>query len=1233
MSAASTMTEAERQLREALSTRIVFMDGAMGTMIQRYQLEEADFRGEKFKEHGKPLKGCNDLLVFTRPDVIGEIHRQYLEAGADIIETNTFNGTSVALLDYGMEHIARELNIQAAKVAREAADVVAAKDGRPRFVAGAVGPTNKTCSLSGDVENPGARNITFEELVVAYGEQIDGLVIGGSDIILVETIFDTLNAKAALFAYDKYFDERPDSPRLPLMISGTLIDKAGRTLSGQTAEAFYISVQHARPLAVGLNCALGAEEMRAHIQRISAMADCYVLCYPNAGLPNAMGGYDETPAAMARHLSGFAGDNIVNIVGGCCGTTPDTIKAIVDALRDQPPRVPPVLPYQMWLSGLEPLRISKESNFVNIGERCNVAGSRVFCRLIQENNYEKGVNIASEQVASGAQLLDLNFDDGMLDGVRCMTNFVNHVVTEPNASKVPLVIDSSKFEVIVAGLRCAQGRCIVNSISLKDGEAGFIEKAKIVRRFGAAVIVMAFDEEGQAVDCARKVAICHRSFKILTEIVGFRAEDIVFDPNILTVATGMEEHANYAVDFINACTAIKALMPGVKISGGVSNLSFAFRGNEPMRAAMHSVFLYHAIKAGMDMGIVNAGQVVIYEDIEKGLRDLIEDVVLNRHAGAAEKLLQYATSMDKTASVSGGATDEWRKLDCVERIKYALVHGIDTYVVEDTEEARQSLSSPLDVVEGPLMGGMNKVGDLFAAGKMFLPQVIKSARVMKKAVAHLVPYMEALKLQSNITTGAGTVVMATVKGDVHDIGKNIVMVVLQCNGYRVIDLGVMVPCEKILKAVRDEKADVLGLSGLITPSLDEMVFNAREMQRLGLKIPLLIGGATTSKLHTAVRIAPKYDEPVIHVLDASRCVPVVAALLDPAQKTDYIADLREEYEDIRIDHAASRAKADPPIPLAQVRAKRPQLQHVGCARPSYFGARALTMDIARVRKYIDWNPFFSLWQLQGKYPNRNYPKIFKDETVGAQAKKLFDEANALLDETLSKLEIRAAVAFYPAASRGDDVVMFADETRSTEVGVFHMMRQQSGEAPYFCLSDFVAPEGGAPDYVGAFAVSCFGADELAAGFQAQSDDYNAISIKALADRLAEAAAEALHEDVRRSLWGYCPSEDASVDDMLHVRYQGIRPAPGYPSQTDHTEKTTLWKIADVEALAGITLTDSLMASPGASVCGQYFAHPNSKYFAVGKLQRDQIEDYAARKGISVAEAERWLSTWLAYDRD
>lgn len=1248
----------ESELRSVLQQRIMVLDGGMGTMIQRQKLEEPDFRGDEFREHLLPLKGNNDLLSITQPQVIYNIHKEYLQAGADIIETNTFSSTSIAQADYGLQHLAYRLNKTSAELARKAADDVFKQTGCKRYVAGAVGPTNRTLSISPSVEKPDFRNITFDELVEAYTEQVSGLLDGGADILLVETIFDTANAKAALFAIELLFEKKNE--RKPLFISGTIVDRSGRTLSGQTGEAFVISVSHAKPLCIGLNCALGATEMRPFIEAIGKSTSAFVLCYPNAGLPNTFGGYDETPEVTASSLKEFAMDGLVNIVGGCCGTTPGHIRAISEAVSHCQPRAPAAEIYHEYLqlSGLEPFRIGPYTNFVNIGERCNVAGSRKFAKLIMAGNYEEALSIAKAQVEMGAQVLDINMDEGMLEGPAAMARFCTFIASEPDIARVPLCIDSSNFSVIEAGLKCCQGKCIVNSISLKEGEQEFLQRATTVKRYGAAVVVMAFDEEGQATGTDRKVEICTRAYKLLVNKVGFDPNDIIFDPNILTIGTGMEEHSDYAVNFIGATKLIKDTLPRARVSGGLSNLSFSFRGMEAIREAMHGAFLYHAIKDGMDMGIVNAGNLPVYDNIDKELLLLCENLIWNRDPEATDKLLLYAQN-----NVKGGKkmvqTEDWREEAVEARLEYALIKGIDKYVLEDVEECRTQVARytrPLHIIEGPLMNGMKVVGDLFGAGKMFLPQVIKSARVMKKAVGHLIPFMEKEREEMMALTGStedtdpyqGTVVLATVKGDVHDIGKNIVSVVLGCNNFRVIDLGVMVPCNHILREAVAHKADIIGLSGLITPSLDEMIHVAKEMERLGMSTPLLIGGATTSKTHTAVKIAPRYSSPVIHVLDASRSVVVCSQLMDNVMKEEYFEELKEEYEEIRHDHYES-LKDRQYLSLNQAREKALHIDWSSVPKPvcpQFLGTRVFEWyDLNSLLDFIDWKPFFDVWQLRGKYPNRGYPKIFNDKTVGSEARHLFDDAQQLLNQMIdtSGLTGRGIVGFWRAQSQGDDIYVYQDDVivhENTEpIAVFHGLRQQvekdtSNSEPYLCLSDFIAPvDSGVPDYIGVFAVAVFGAEELSQQFQAKGDDYNSIMVKALADRLAEAFAEELHARVRKDLWGYSAEEALQTSDLLRVRYQGIRPAAGYPSQPDHTEKSTMWSLAAIQDKTGISLTESFAMKPAASVSGLYFSNPQASYFAVGKITEEQVEDYAMRKGMDVSVVKKWLAPILAYDSE
>ncbi|XP_068611013.1 methionine synthase [Brachionichthys hirsutus] len=1247
----------EAELRAALQQRIMVLDGGMGTMIQQHKFEEGHFRGEEFKEHPLPLMGNNDVLSITQPDVIYGIHKEYLLAGSDIIETNTFSSTSIAQTDYGLEHMAYRLNKASAELARKAVDDFTKQTGCKRYVAGALGPTNRTLSISPSVERPDFRNITFDALVEAYSEQVRGLLDGGADILLVETIFDTANAKAALFAIDLLFEH--GCRRTPIFISGTIVDRSGRTLSGQTGEAFVLSVSHVKPLCVGLNCALGAAEMRPFIEAVGKSTTAFIICYPNAGLPNTFGGYDETPQVTASHMKDFATDGLVNIVGGCCGTTPAHIRAIAESVKLCQPRVPPADVYKdhMLLSGLEPFRIGPYTNFVNIGERCNVAGSRKFAKLIAAGNYEEALSVAKAQVEMGAQVLDINMDEGMLDGPTAMARFCNLIGSEPDIARVPLCIDSSNFSVIEAGLKCCQGKCIVNSISLKEGEQDFLSRSATVKRYGAAVVVMAFDEEGQATEIDRKVEICTRAYELLVNKVGFDPNNIIFDPNILTIGTGLEEHNDYAVNFMKAARRIKETLPGARVSGGLSNLSFSFRGMEVIREAMHGAFLYHAIKSGMDMGIVNAGNLPVYDDIDKQLLLLCENIIWNRDPDATEKLLAYAQNNVKGAK-KVVQTDEWRQAGVEERLEYALLKGIEKYVVEDVEECRthSDFARPIHIIEGPLMNGMKVVGDLFGAGKMFLPQVIKSARVMKKAVGYLIPFMEKERAEmmamsestEEVDPYQGTIVLATVKGDVHDIGKNIVGVVLGCNNFRVIDLGVMVPCDKILREAVARKADFIGLSGLITPSLDEMIYVAKEMQRLGFTTPLLIGGATTSKTHTAVKIAPRYSAPAIHVLDASRSVVVCSQLLDESQREEYFEDIKEEYEEIRQEHYDS-LKDRRYLRLPQARQKALRVDWLSSPRPvcpRFLGTRVFeSYDLNSLLDYIDWKPFFDVWQLRGKYPNRGYPKIFKDKTVGAEARRVFDDAQRLLNQMIDGCSLtgRGLVGFWPARADGDDINVYEDDVTlprdSEPIATFHGLRQQaekdgSSSEPYLCLSDFVAPvHGGVADYIGVFAVGVFGADELSQRFQAEGDDYSSIMVKALADRLAEAFAEELHARVRKELWGYSSDEALQASELHRIRYQGIRPAAGYPSQPDHTEKTTMWSLARIQEKTGIDLTESLAMTPAASVCGLYFSNPQALYFAVGKITKEQVEDYSRRKGMAVEEVERWLAAILGYDSE
>jgi len=1217
-------------LTALLAERILVFDGAYGTMIQRHRLSEAQYRGQRFADWPRDLKGNNDLLVLTQPEIIAGIHREYFEAGADLVETNTFNANAISLADYGMESLARELNVEGARLARAVADELTTADGRLRFVAGSIGPANRTASLSPDVNDPAARNVTFDELAAAYADQVDGLLDGGVDILLVETIFDTLNAKAAIFAITDRLAARGE--RVPIWISGTITDASGRTLSGQTTEAFWHSVAHADPLIVGLNCALGAPQLRPYVQELSRAAGCYVSAYPNAGLPNEFGEYDDTPESMGRTLAEFARSGLLNVVGGCCGTTPDHIRAIAQGVRGIAPRARPAIEPRCRLSGLEPVSIGPDSLFVNVGERTNVTGSRKFAKLVAEGQYDAGLEIARQQVENGAQVIDVNMDEGMLDSVAAMRKFLRLIASEPGIAKVPVMIDSSKWSVIEEGLKNVQGKSVVNSISLKEGEAEFLRQATLVRRYGAAVIVMAFDEQGQADSADRKVAICARAYRLLTEKVGFPPEDIIFDPNIFAIATGIEEHANYAVDFIEATRRIKATLPHCLVSGGVSNVSFSFRGNDPIREAIHAVFLYHAIDAGMDMGIVNAGALPVYDDIPKDLLERIEDVVLNRRPDSTERLLAVADTVKGQAKLAQ-ADLTWRSLPVEERLAHALVEGIADYIEADTEEARLRAARPIEVIEGPLMNGMNVVGDLFGAGKMFLPQVVKSARVMKKAVACLIPYIEAEKTEGQ--RAKGRVLLATVKGDVHDIGKNIVGVVLQCNNFEVIDLGVMVPCARILDTARAEGVDLIGLSGLITPSLEEMTLVAAEMERQGFSLPLLIGGATTSKAHTAVKIEPAYSGPVIHVLDASRAVGVAGSLVSDTLRNDLVAAVKTEYETIRVARAG-QTRDDRRIGIEDARANRLALDlSRACPTPTFAGVRAFDdYPLEDLVERIDWTPFFQTWELAG-----HYPAILDDPTVGKAARDVYDEARRLLDRIVRDrlLTARAVVGFFPANQVGDDIEVYADPTRSRVLGRIHTLRQQhpkSGGRPNLALADFVAPrEAGPVDWIGTFAVTAGGRlDELVAAFDRDHDDYHGIMAKALADRLAEAFAERMHERVRTELWGYAAGERLSNDDLIREKYQGIRPAPGYPACPDHTEKGFLFSLLGATERAGIALTESYAMTPTASVSGYYFWRPEAQYFGVGKIGRDQVESYAVRKGLELSEAERWLAPNLGYAR-
>ncbi|MDR4513417.1 methionine synthase [Nitrosomonas sp.] len=1227
-------------LETQIAQRIVILDGAMGTMIQTFKLGEADFRGERFADFPHDLKGNNDLLTLTCPDVIRSIHADYLEAGADIIETNTFNANAVSMADYHMEDLVYELNVAAAKLASEAAQAIEAKTpDKPRFVAGVIGPTTKTASISPDVNDPGFRNISFDQLVDAYTESIRGLVDGGADILLVETIFDTLNAKAALFAIDQFFEA--NAVRLPVMISVTITDASGRTLSGQTPEAFWNSVQHAKPLSVGINCALGAELMRPYIEELSDIAEVYVSVHPNAGLPNPLSdtGYDESPDYTARQLKDFVQSGFVNIVGGCCGTTPAHIKAIAEAVAPLPPRVVPELSKKLRLSGLEPLNIGDDSLFVNVGERTNVTGSRAFARLILGDQYAEALDVARSQVENGAQIIDINMDEAMLDSQKAMVKFLNLIAAEPDICRVPIMLDSSKWVVIEAGLKCVQGKSIINSISLKEGEAEFIEQAKLARRYGAAVIVMAFDETGQADTLARKVEICTRSYRVLVDQVGFPPEDIIFDPNIFAIATGIEEHNNYGVDFIEATREIKKTLPYVKVSGGVSNVSFSFRGNEPIREAIHTAFLYHAIKAGMTMGIVNAGQLGVYSDIPANVLEYIEDVILNRREDATERLVDFAENF-KGKKKEQVEDLSWREQPLQARLTHALVKGISTYIVEDTEEARQEIKAkggrPIQVIEGPLMDGMGVVGDLFGAGKMFLPQVVKSARVMKQAVAHLLPFIEEEKRLLGDSKPKGKIVVATVKGDVHDIGKNIVAVVLQCNNYEVINMGVMVPSTQILDMARKENADIIGLSGLITPSLEEMTHVAKEMQREGFNIPLLIGGATTSRVHTAVKIAPHYEGAVVWVPDASRAVGVCSSLMSEDLKEGYVQKIQDEYDKVRTQHKNKKGPSKlMSIEDARANAFKPDWSAYQPPRPELLGIRTLNnYPLEKIVPFIDWTPFFQAWELAGRYP-----AILEDEVVGETASNLFRDAQTMLKKIVEQkwLSANAVFGLFPANSVGDDIEIYTDENREKIAMTWHCLRQQTEKPagkPNRCLSDFIAPkETGLKDYIGLFAVGAgFGIEARIKAFEDVNDDYSAIVLKALADRLAEAFAEHMHMRVRREFWGYASDEGLNNEQLIKEEYLGIRPAPGYPACPDHTEKGPLFALLDAAEKAGIVITESFAMVPTAAVSGFYISHPESTFFAVGKIGKDQVEDYARRKGWTVEKAEQWLAPVLAYER-
>jgi len=1222
------------RLQALLAERILLLDGAMGTMIQRARLAEEDYRGQRFRDWGRELKGNNDLLSLTQPALVRDIHAQYLQAGADIIETNTFNSTAVALADYGMRELAREFNRAAANLAKDAVREAESKNPqRPRFVAGVLGPTNKTASISPDVNDPGFRAVTFDELVAAYGEAVEGLLEGGVDLLLVETVFDTLNAKAALVAIEQAFQGH--GLRIPVMISGTITDASGRTLSGQTTEAFYNSVRHTQPIAVGLNCALGAKELRVYVEELSAIAETRVSCHPNAGLPNAFGEYDDTPEAMAAHIGEWARSGWLNIVGGCCGTTPEHIRAMADAVHGVAARPVPTRERALRLSGLEPLNVGDESLFVNIGERTNVTGSRAFARLVLAGDYAGALSVARQQVENGAQVIDVNMDEAMLDSEKAMATFLRLAAAEPDIARVPFMIDSSKWSVIEAGLKCVQGKPIVNSISMKEGEAEFLRQARLCRKYGAAVVVMAFDEKGQADSLERRIEVCRRAYELLTQRVGFPAEDIVFDPNIFAVATGLEEHARYGIDYIEAVRWLRANLPHVKVSGGVSNFSFSFRGNDAVREAMHTAFLYHAIRAGMSMGIVNAGQLGVYEQLEPQLRERVEDIIFNRRPDATERLIEVANTV-RTGAKESAKDETWRAGPVEERLVHALVNGISAHIVADTEEARLKYPRPIEVIEGPLMDGMNVVGDLFAAGKMFLPQVVKSARVMKQAVSHLVPYIEAERAKSGETARSkGRIVIATVKGDVHDIGKNIVAVVLQCNNYEVVNLGVMVPAQTIIETAQRENADAVGLSGLITPSLEEMAHVAREMERVGLSLPLLIGGATTSRTHTAVKIAPSYSGPVVYVPDASRSVPVVQGLLSADSRDAFVAQVRADYEKLRAVH---RDKKGPgPLHSLEEARRRGLKTDWGAYRPPAPCKPGITVlkryPLAELVDYIDWTPFFQAWELSGPYP-----KILEDPVVGEAARKLFAEAQETLRRIVTANLVTANGVFglFPAAqANGDDIEIYRDERRGDVLMTWHNLRQQNHKPTgrdNLCLADFVAPrESGVRDWIGAFAVSAGGIERRVAELEAGHDDYAAIMLKVLADRLAEAFAERLHERVRREFWGYAADEQLAASELIAEAYRGIRPAPGYPACPDHMVKGPLFSLLDARRNADMRLTESFAMLPPASVSGFYLSHPQSSYFAVGKIGRDQLEDYARRAGLSVAEAEKWLAPYLAYE--
>ncbi len=1227
----SLRAERHKRLKNMVQNRIAVIDGAMGTMIQLEKIDETTFRGNRFSDHPCPVKGNNDLLILTQPDLIRDLHIAYLEAGVDILETNTFSSTRIAQADYMLEDAVFELNREGARLAREAADMISARDkNQPRFVAGVLGPTNRTASISPDVNDPGFRNVYFDELVENYSEAVLGLIEGGADLILVETVFDTLNCKAALFAIEAVVDGFDFD--VPVMISGTITDQSGRTLTGQTTEAFWNSIRHAKPFAVGLNCALGPKELRPYIQEFSRISDTFISCHPNAGLPNAFGGYDESPEQMAEVLGEFARSGFLNIVGGCCGTTPDHMQAIARAVRNVMPRKVPEIVSELRLSGLEVLNIGTDSLFVNVGERTNVTGSARFAKLIKNKDYETATDVALQQVENGAQIIDVNMDEGLLNSEEAMVIFLNLIAAEPDISRVPVMIDSSKWSVIEAGLKCVQGKSIVNSISMKEGEETFIEQARLVRRYGAAVIVMAFDEKGQADTEERKLEICSRAYDLLVNRVDFPPEDIIFDPNIFAVATGIEEHNNYAVDFINAARRIRLKLPNVQVSGGLSNISFSFRGNDPVRQAMHSVFLYYAVESGMSMGIVNAGQLAVFHDIPDDLRVRVEDVILNRREDATERLLEIADQF-QGGDLKKEEDLSWRENPVTDRLSYSLVNGINTHIVEDTEEARNQFERPIEVIEGPLMDGMNIVGDLFGEGKMFLPQVVKSARVMKQAVGHLVPFIEEEKQLNGLGQQAkGKIIMATVKGDVHDIGKNIVGVVMQCNNYEVIDLGVMVPAEKIIETAVKENANVVGLSGLITPSLDEMVHVASEMERQGLDLPLLIGGATTSKVHTAVKIDPEYTAPVVHVLDASRSISVISSLTSPNARTPFVETIVEDYEAVR-ERYADQEGTKQGVSIQEARANKFSIDWsvVQPPRPRTIGVQSFqNYSLSELVPRIDWTPFFQAWELHGVYP-----RILDDTVIGEAARRLYEDAINTLDQIISNglLKASGTFSFWPANSDGDDIVLFDDEKRDQILATIHTLRQQGKKTPgrsHYALADFVAPKDtGVGDWMGGFSLAIFGVDALALKYEAENDDYNSIMVKAIADRLAEAFAERLHERVRKEYWGYAPDEAIENEDLIRESYQGIRPAPGYPACPDHTEKDILFSLLESGKL-GIKLTESFAMHPAAAVSGWYFWNPEAHYFGVGKINQDQVASYAERKGLDLAVMERWLAPNLGY---